>query len=272
MQESNDGTKKYLFQTIKDGNIESAYIPDKDRATLCVSSQAGCRMGCKFCMTGKQGLQHNLTSGEILNQVRGIEESDKLSNIVYMGMGEPLDNVDEVIRSIEVLTSSWGYGWSPTRITLSTIGLIDAIKKYLDSCGAHITISLHSAIPEIRESLMPVQKSCNIEDVVDVLKRYDFSHQRRVSFGYIIFDGINDSREDADEIIRLLKPLYRCRVNLIPFHPIPDSELKPSPRKRMEIFRDYLMEKGLITTIRTSRGQDIDAACGLLSTKNNLIK
>lgn len=264
-----DGTRKYLFPALKGGAIESAYIPDKERATLCVSSQVGCKMMCRFCMTGRQGFQSNLTSGEILNQIRNIEESDKLTNVVYMGMGEPLDNIDNVLKSIEILTAPWGYGWSPTRITLSTIGIIPALRRYLDESKAHLTISLHASSGEQRSQLMPIQNKYEIEDVIRLVQEYDFTHQRRISFGYILFSGLNDTAADAQRVCNLLAGVAHCRVNLIPFHEIPDSELKPSSRQRLEEFRDYLTRKGIITTIRSSRGQDIDAACGLLSTKYN---
>lgn len=266
VQISNDGTKKYLFPTIKGNFIESAYIPDENRATLCVSSQAGCRMGCKFCMTARQGFQENLSAGEILNQIRQIEESGKLTNVVYMGMGEPLDNIDNVLKSIEILTSEWGYGWSPTRITLSTIGVLSGLKRYLAECKAHLTISLHSPFPENRVQIMPSENKNPIEEIVAVIRKYDFSHQRRVSFGYIMFQGINDTPSDLERITKLLKGIY-CRINLIHFHQIPDSTLKGSSGRDMIRFRDALTARGFIATIRASRGEDIDAACGLLSTK-----
>lgn len=266
VQESKDGTKKYLFPTAKGNFIESAYIPEEERATLCVSSQAGCRMGCHFCMTGRQGFQENLSAGEILNQIRQIDERQKLTNVVYMGMGEPLDNVENVLRSIEVLTASWGYGWSPTRITLSSIGVLKGLKRYLDEAKSHVTISLHSPFPEERLALMPSEKLNPIEDIVAMIRDYDFSHQRRISFGYILFKGVNDSAEDMERIARLLRGIP-CRINLIHFHQIPDSELSPADGKRMVQFRDALTARGFIATIRSSRGEDIDAACGLLSTK-----
>lgn len=265
-----DGTRKYLFPALKGGAVESAYIPDRDRATLCVSSQVGCKMMCRFCMTGRQGFQSNLTAGEILNQIRNIEESDKLTNVVYMGMGEPLDNVDNVLKSIEILTAPWGYAWSPTRITLSTIGIIPALRRYLDESKAHLTISLHASTAEQRGKLMPIENKYNIEDVIRLVGEYDFSHQRRVSFGYILFSGVNDSAADAQRVCKLLADIPHCRVNLIPFHEIPDSELRPSSRQRLEEFRDYLTRRGITATIRSSRGQDIDAACGLLSTREQL--
>lgn len=266
VQESSDGTKKYLFPTVKGNYIESAYIPDEERATLCVSSQAGCRMGCRFCMTARQGFQENLSSGEILNQIREIDERQKLTNVVYMGMGEPLDNVDNVLRSIEILTSSWGYGWSPTRITLSSIGVLKGLKRYLDEAKSHITISLHSPFSNERLALMPSEKANPIEEIVALIRQYDFSHQRRVSFGYILFKDVNDSAEDMECIAKLLKGIP-CRINLIHFHQIPDSPLSPADDKRMVQFRDALNARGFIATIRSSRGEDIDAACGLLSTK-----
>ncbi|MEG1937043.1 MAG: 23S rRNA (adenine(2503)-C(2))-methyltransferase RlmN [Rikenellaceae bacterium] len=267
-----DGTRKYLFPTLNGGAIESAYIPDKERATLCVSSQVGCKMMCSFCMTGRQGFKGNLSTGEILNQIRNIEESDKLTNVVYMGMGEPLDNVDNVLKSIEILTAPWGYAWSPTRITLSTIGVIPALHRYLDESKAHLTISLHGSSAQKRGEIMPIENKYSIEEVIDLVSGYDFTHQRRISFGYIMFSGLNDSAADAERICNLLRGINHCRVNLIPFHEIPDSELRPSSRERMEDFRDYLTRKGVITTIRSSRGQDIDAACGLLSTKQEMNK
>lgn len=268
VQESTDGTKKYLFPTAGGHFIESAYIPEEDRATLCVSSQGGCRMGCKFCMTGRQGFQENLQAGEILNQIRQIDEREKLTNVVYMGMGEPLDNVDQVLRSIEILTSSWGYGWSPSRITLSTIGVLKGLKRYLEEAKSHLTISLHSPFAENRLELMPSENLNPIEAIVAEIRKHDFAHQRRVSFGYIVFKGVNDSAEDMEQIAKLLRGIP-CRINLIHFHQIPDSPLRPADNKRMVQFRDALTDRGFIATIRTSRGEDIDAACGLLSTKKN---
>lgn len=263
---SKDGTKKYLFPTQGGAYIESAYIPDKDRATLCVSSQSGCKMGCLFCMTAKQGFAHNLTTGEIINQIRTIPEHEKLTNIVYMGMGEPLDNLDNVMTSLEVMTSEWGYGWSPSRITLSTIGVIPAMSRFLTETKVHLAVSLHDPIHEERLAMMPVENKYPISDVIEELRDHDFSHQRRVSFEYIMFKGVNDTPSHVTALSRLLAPL-RCRVNLIRFHAIPGSEFEGSDEATMIRFRDALTRKGIITTIRSSRGEDIQAACGLLSTK-----
>lgn len=261
-----DGTKKYLFPTLAGKTIETAYIPDRERATICLSSQAGCRMGCRFCMTARQGFQHNLTTGEIINQLFKIPDSDKLTNIVYMGMGEPLDNYENVKRSLEIITSSWGMGWSPTRITLSTIGVLDSLKRFLSETKVHLAVSMHTPFPQERLELMPSQKRHDIEKSVALIKEYDFSHQRRVSFEYTMFAGLNDTPAHVTGIKRLLNGLP-SRMNLIRFHQIPDSSLRPSSERRMVEFRDALSSAGIITTIRSSRGEDIFAACGMLSSK-----
>jgi len=266
VSESADGTKKYLFPVANTRYVEAAYIPEADRATLCVSSQSGCKMGCLFCMTAKQGFQGNLTAGEILNQLRSIPEFINVTNIVYMGMGEPLDNLDNVLKSLEILTSKWGMGWSTKRITVSTIGLIPAMKQFLEKTNCHLAISLHTPFDDERRMLMPIQNVYPISDVIAELKNYRFTDHRRVSFEYIMFDGLNDTPRHVKELVRLLNGLT-CRINLIRFHPIPDSPLRTSPDERIIQFRDSLTAKGIFTTIRASRGQDIQAACGLLSTK-----
>lgn len=263
--ESSDGTRKYLFPTLQGAFIESVYIPDGERATLCVSSQAGCRMGCEFCATGRQGLQHSLTAGEILNQLRSVPQGEEITNIVYMGMGEPLDNTGEVLRSLEVLTAEWGYGWSPTRITVSTVGVMPGLRELLDKSNVHVAVSLHNPFEAERASIMPVERAFPIVDVVELLKKYDFSHQRRISFEYIVFSGINDSPEHVKGLARLLDGL-KCRINLIRFHKTPGSTLFSPGEKEMIALRDALSKKGIITTIRASRGEEIQAACGLLST------
>ncbi|MBQ5874799.1 MAG: 23S rRNA (adenine(2503)-C(2))-methyltransferase RlmN [Alistipes sp.] len=260
-----DGTKKYLFQTQQGEYIESAYIPDRDRATLCVSSQAGCRMGCRFCATARQGLQHSLSAGEIINQIVSIPESQKLTNIVFMGMGEPLDNLDNVLDAIEILTSDWGFAWSPTRITLSTAGVARHLAEFLDKTKVHLAVSLHNPFHEQRAEIMPIENAYSIREVCDILRRYDFTGQRRVSFEYIVMEGLNDSPAHIKELCRLLNGI-KCRMNLIRFHKIPDSPYFSPSDERMTAFRDTLTAKGIQTTIRASRGEDIKAACGLLST------
>jgi 23S rRNA (adenine2503-C2)-methyltransferase len=266
MQESVDGTKKYLFSTVTNKYIESAYIPEVDRATLCVSSQVGCKMGCLFCMTGKQGFQSQLTTGEILNQIRSLPERNKLSNVVYMGMGEPFDNISEVLKSLEILTSEYGYAWSPKRITVSSIGIIPGMKQFLQKSHCHLAISLHTPFDDERSKLMPVQNIYPIKKVLDEIKTFHFGLQRRVSFEYIMFQGLNDTPRHVKELAKILDGI-RCRINLIRFHPIPNSPLLGSDDETIESFRDALNNKGITATIRASRGQDILAACGMLSTK-----
>jgi 23S rRNA (adenine2503-C2)-methyltransferase len=262
--ESSDGTKKYLFQTEK-GYIETVYIPEEDRATLCVSSQIGCKMNCSFCMTGKQGFLGNLSSGDILNQIFSIPESDKLTNVVFMGMGEPFDNTLAVLNCLEIMTATYGMAWSPKRITVSTIGLIPGMKIFLDKSLCHLAISLHTPFSDERLSIMPSQKAYPLEDIIEELKKYDFTHQRRVSFEYIMFAGFNDTMRHARELVRLLAGI-ECRINLIRFHAIPNVDLKSSDENQMLAFRDYLTDNRITTTIRKSRGEDILAACGMLST------
>ena len=262
---SADGTRKYLYRTLEGAYVESAYIPDGDRATLCVSSQAGCRMGCRFCATGRQGLQHSLAAPDILNQIVSLPERDTLTNIVFMGMGEPLDNIEEVLRSLDALTSEWGMGWSPTRITVSTAGVAPNLERLLDKSRVNLAVSLHNPFSEERAQIMPVEKAWPIREVTDILRRYDFTHQRRVSFEYIVMEGLNDSPRHVRELCRLLDGI-KCRINLIRFHRIPDSPYFSPPDERMLGFRDALTARGIHTTIRRSRGEDIEAACGLLST------
>lgn len=265
---STDGTKKYLYRTSQNHFIESAYIPDGDRATLCISSQAGRRMGCRFCATGRQGLQHSLSTNEILNQIESLPERERLTNVVFMGMGEPLDNLDSLLPALEVLTSAWGFGWSPTRITVSTAGVASRLERFLEATQVHLAVSLHNPFPHERAEIMPIEKAWPIREVVEILRRYDFTHQRRVSFEYIVMSGLNDSPRHIRELCRLLDGI-KCRINLIRFHKIPGSPYFSPDDRAMIAFRDALTAKGIHTTIRTSRGEDIQAACGLLSTAQN---
>ena len=279
---SSDGTKKYLFpvscpkasgldayeearpEELETAAVEAVMIPDEDRRTLCVSSQSGCRMGCKFCMTGRQGFHGHLSAADILSQFIAVDEGPELTNAVFMGMGEPLDNYDNVMRAIEALTADWGFGWSPKRITLSSVGVLPNLKRYLDESRCHLAISLHDPFPEERAALMPVEKAWPLEEAVRLIRRYDFTGQRRVSFEYIMFSGLNDTKRHEDALIRLLRGL-ECRVNLIRFHQIPDFPYVTSPDLVMERFRDRLGAHGITCTIRASRGEDILAACGMLA-------
>ena len=269
-QHSKDGTIKYLFPTENGKFVETVFIPEDDRATLCVSCEVGCKMNCLFCQTGKQGFEGELSVRDILNQVYSLPEQERLTNIVFMGQGEPMDNLDHVLRATEILTASYGYAWSPKRITVSSVGIKGKLKRFLEESECQVAISMHSPIPEQRAELMPAERGYSIVDIVELLKNYDFSHQRRLSFEYILFGGLNDSMTHAREIVKLLKGLD-CRVNLIRFHQIPHVPLHGTDEKKIEAFRDYLTHHGVFTTIRASRGQDIYAACGLLSTAKKIV-
>lgn len=265
VQRSVDGTAKYLYRTAQGGFIETVYIPDGERATLCVSCQIGCKMACKFCMTGRQGFEGTLTATDILNQVYSLPECDTLTNIVFMGQGEPFDNLDHVLRATNLLTAPYGWAWSPKRITVSTVGVRKGLERFLHESQCHLAISLHNPFPKERAEMMPAERAFSLTEMVDILAREDWRGQRRLSFEYIVFDGLNDSPAHARELVRLLAPLH-CRVNLIRFHDIPNTPFRGAPEETMVRLRDYLSNHGVTTTIRASRGQDIYAACGLLST------
>ena len=269
-KDTKDGTRKFLFG-LEDGNaIESVFMQYKYGNSLCVSSQVGCKMGCRFCATALDGFTRNLTAGEMLEQIYAAERETgkEINHIVVMGMGEPLDNYENVMRAIEILTADWGFGWSPKRITLSTIGVLPNLKRYLDECRCHLAVSLHDPFGPERLSMMPVQGAWPVQDVIDLIKQYDFTGQRRVSFEYTMFGGFNDSKAHADALIRMLKGL-ECRVNLIRFHKIPDFPYDTSPDVVMENFKSRLNNSGITTTIRASRGEDILAACGMLAGEHN---
>lgn len=265
-QTSTDGTKKYLFPAEDGQYIESVFLPEGDRATLCISCQKGCKMNCQFCVTGRQGFHGHLSTAQILNQIFSIPEFDQLTNIVYMGMGEPMDNYDNVLASTQVLTSEWGLAWSPKRITVSSVGITPRLEQFIRESSCHIAVSLHNPFDAERATIMPAQKAYPISDVIAMLKRYDWSGQRRISFEYTMFRGVNDSLRHADELLRLLRGLI-CRVNLIRFHASPEAPFSTCTPKAMNDFRDYLNAHGLTCTIRASRGEDIMAACGLLAGK-----
>ncbi len=266
VSESKDGTKKYLFPAGDGKFIEAAYIPETERATLCVSSQVGCKMGCLFCATGKQGFQGQLSSNQILNQIRSLPEKEKLTNIVFMGMGEPFDNLESVLKAVQILTEPWGFEMAPRRVTVSTIGIVPGMKRFLEESKAHLAVSLHSPFEEERKKIMPIESVYSLPQVMQAIKETEWGRQRRVSFEYIMFKGFNDQAHHVNALVKLLHGI-KGRINLLRFHPIPGTPLESSDDKTIEWFRDSLKEKGITTTIRTSRGQDIEAACGLLSTK-----
>jgi len=265
-QVSRDGTKKYLFPVGDGQHIETVFIPDDDRATLCVSCQVGCKMGCRFCVTGQQGFHGSLSAGDILNQLFSIPEFEQLTNVVFMGMGEPMDNLDAVLAATRVLTAPWGLGWSPKRITVSTVGLIPALRRFLDESQCHLAVSLHNPVAAERGEMMPVERAYPLADVLALLRRYDWSGQRRLSFEYTMFRGLNDDMLHAQKLVEALRGLD-CRVNLIRFHESPEAPYHTSTPTTIKAFQDYLNRHGIICTLRASRGQDIDAACGLLAGK-----
>lgn len=270
-QVSVDGTKKYLYRAQNRKFLETAYIPERNRNTLCVSSQVGCKMGCLFCFTAKQGFQGNLSAGEILNQIRSLPERHLLTNIVYMGMGEPFDNMEEVMQSLEILTADYGFGMSPRRITVSTIGIIPAMKVFLEQSSCHLAVSLHSPFEEERRRLMPIEHVYSLTDVLEAIRSFPLGKQRRISFEYIVFKNLNHSPKHVKELARILNGI-RCRINLLRFHPVPGTPLNAPDEETLQAFKTALEDKGLVTTIRKSRGQDIYAACGLLSTKEQQVR
>ena len=266
---STDGTRKYLFPTGNSNYIEAAYIPEESRNTLCVSSQAGCKMGCLFCMTGKQGFQANLSAGEIINQLWNLPERDVVSNLVFMGMGEPFDNMDNLMKALEILTAEWGMEISPKKITVSTIGIIPSMSRFIEESECHLAVSLHTPFEEERQKIMPVENIYPLKEIFNLLKSYDFPRQRKISFEYIMFKDLNDTKRHVNELVRLMHGL-KARINLIRFHPVPGTPLEGSDDNKIQEFMDALNAKGVTATIRASRGLDIAAACGLLSTKELL--
>lgn len=274
VQTSKDGTKKYLFDvvdnpyqpttTLEGRYVECVVIPDGERATLCISCQRGCKMSCYFCVTGRQGFHGNLTTDQILMQAFAIPESTILTNIVYMGMGEPMDNLDAVLQSTQIFTADWGWQWSPRRITVSSVGVTPQVKRFLDESECHLAISLHNPFPPQRMELMPAERAYPIVSLVTMLRRYDWCGQRRLSFEYTLFRGVNDSLTHAAELVSLLGGL-RCRVNLIRFHESNEVDLRTSYDATIVNFQNYLNNHGITCTLRASRGQDIMAACGLLA-------
>ncbi len=266
---SKDGTKKYLYTIDCWKSIEVAYIPEKSRNTLCISSQIGCRMGCQFCMTDKQSLTRSLTATEIINQLIALPEKEKITNIVFMGMGEPLDNYDEVVKTLDILTKDWGLGISPHKITLSTIGLIPKLKLFLEDRECNLALSVHNPLTDERSSFMPIENAYKLKDVIDIIRDFNLPKSRKFSVEYIVFKDLNDSLKHIKALVKLLHGVT-VKVNLISYHAIPGEDFIGVDSEKMTWFRDELKKRGILTTIRKSRGQDIDAACGLLSTKESV--
>lgn len=259
-----DGSVKYLFRN-SDGNYyESVYIPDGRRNTLCVSVQSGCRMGCRFCATAKYGWHDNLTAGEIINQV--ISLTVEITHVVFMGMGEPCDNADEVINAYSILTSEWGLAKGRTNITISTAGVMPGFEKLLKNTGANITLSLHSPFPAERASIIPAEKSWPAHAMLKMMAGHKSLHRRRFTVAYVMIDSINDTQRHLEALKNLLSGTG-IRVNLLPYHPLPDDEYKSSTNERMMLFKHMLVISATGASIRRSRGNDVYAACGMLAAK-----
>jgi len=271
VEESSDGTRKYLFE-LKDGSrIESVFIPEKSWNTLCVSTQVGCPAGCKFCLTAKDGFTRNLTPSEIVEQYvavqRDVGEERRISNVVFMGMGEPLLNFDNVKRAVEIMTDRDMLDLSTRKITISTVGIVPGIERMAREMNkVKLAVSLHATTDEVRDFLVPLNKKYPIKEIMAALRRYPADNNRRIMIEYVMLDGVNDSLEDAKRLAKMVKGLP-VKVNLIPFNPYPGAPFKPTPRERIEEFQKVLWDRNIAAFIRDSRGQDISAACGMLRTK-----
>jgi 23S rRNA (adenine2503-C2)-methyltransferase len=274
---STDGTVKWLFDVGGGDAIESVYIPEDDRATLCISSQAGCAVGCRFCSTGHQGFSRNLSTGEIVAQLWHAEHQLRarlggpagarvISNVVMMGMGEPLQNFAALVPALKVMLSDHGYGLSRRRVTVSTSGVVPMIDRLREECPVALAVSLHAPDDALRDELVPLNRKYPLAELLAACNRYlDAAPRDFITFEYCMLDGINDTPGQAHALVHLLKGRIACKLNLIPFNPFPQSGLRCSPRERVLAFAGVLQQAGIVTTIRKTRGDDIDAACGQLA-------
>lgn len=262
-----DGTQKYLFGLADGRGIESVCIPTPDRTTLCVSSQVGCAMGCQFCATAQIRPVRNLTAGEIVSQIWHVQhtEGQPLTNVVFMDMGEPLANYGQVVKAIRIMTAEWGLNFSPRRVTVSTVGLVPSLRRLLEDTQVNLTVSLTATTNAVRSTLMPINTRYPLEQLLGTCRSLPTKPRNRITFAYTMLRGVNDSPADAERLTKLLQGI-RAKVNLIPFNAFPGAAFAPSPRQRMQQFRQVLLDKGVHATIRESRGQDIQAACGQLAT------
>lgn len=263
-----DGTRKYLFALADTRRIESVLIPAEDRRTLCISSQVGCAMGCRFCATAQMRPVRDLTTGEIISQIwevqRALPPAERLTNVVFMGMGEPLANYDQVVKALTIITAEWGLNFSPRRVTVSTVGLVPQMRRLLEETNINLTVSLTATTDRLRNELMPVNKRYPLQQLLDTCRTLPLAPRKRITFAYTMLKGVNDSDADAKRLTALLHGL-RAKVNLIPFNPFPETPFLPTPRPQIERFRQFLLDKGVHATIRESRGKDVQAACGQLA-------
>ncbi len=264
-QVSSDGTIKYLFRTESNKEFETVYIPDGKRNTVCVSTQSGCRMGCPFCVTARYGFAGNLSAGEIVNQVIGIPFADKVTHIVLMGMGEPMDNLENVLKACEILTAEWGLSVSPRNITVSTVGITPGVVKFLGSSSCNLTVSLHSPFSDERKVIIPAERKYPVLEIISLLRNYPLKKNRRVSLAYVMIKDVNDTDVHLNALRELLKG-SQIRVNLLPYHKLPEDIHISSSAERMQYFKHNLVISGISASVRKSRGADISAACGLLAT------
>ena len=263
-----DGTRKFLFTLTDQRRIESVLIPMEDRLTLCVSSQVGCALGCRFCATAQVRPVRDLTAGEIVGQIWEVQQSlppgEHLTNLVFMGMGEALANFHPVVKALSTITAEWGFNFSPRRVTVSTVGLVPQMRQLLEETQVNLTVSLSATTNRQRDDLMPVNRRYPLEQLLETCRNLPIAPRKRLTFAYTMLDMVNDSEEDARRLVRLLHGL-RAKVNLIPFNPFPEAPFLPTPRPRIEQFRQILLDKGVHATIRESRGQDVQGACGQLA-------
>lgn len=266
-----DGTRKYLFALIDNRQIESVLIPADDRLTLCISSQVGCAMGCRFCATAQVRPVRDMTAAEIVSQIwqvqRSLPSEQRLTNLVFMGMGEPLANYDHLVKALSIITSEWGFNFSPRRVTVSTVGLVPQMHRLLEETNVNLTVSLTATTNILRDNLMPVNRRFPLEQLLDACRTLPIAPRKRITFAYTMLKGVNDSEEDAKRLTRLLHGM-RAKVNLIPFNPFPGSPYLSSSRLQIDRFRQTLLDKGIHATIRESRGQDVQAACGQLAAQS----
>jgi 23S rRNA (adenine2503-C2)-methyltransferase len=261
---SEDRTIKYLFRNEMGQEYETVYIPDEKRKTVCVSTQAGCRMGCPFCVTGKYGFRGNLTAGDIINQVISLTFSEKITHVVFMGMGEPMDNLENVLKACEILTSEWGLAISPRNVTVSTVGITPAVNEFLSRSDCNLTLSLHSPFPGERKKVVPVETRYPVTDILEIMKHYPLKKKRRLSLAYVMIKDLNDTESHLEALISLVKGSV-IRVNLLPYHPAGEDDNMSSSLERMHYFKHNLIISGISASVRKTRGKDISAACGLLA-------
>lgn len=267
-KQASDGTIKWLLKMSCGNRVETVFIPEQNRGTLCVSSQVGCALACSFCSTAQQGFNRNLKTAEIIAQLSVAQQrlgaEQKITNVVMMGMGEPLLNFDNVVAAMNLMMDDFAYGLSKRRVTISTSGVVPAMYRLTQACDVSMAVSLHAVRDDLRDQLVPINKKYPLQELLQACRHFvDFAPRRHITFEYVMLDGINDSLADARAMLKLLHDVP-CKINLIPFNPLPQSDYQCSPAQTIEQFRNILHRGGLVTTVRKTRGEDIDAACGQL--------